>query len=229
MAFEKPDLQLHQEMVLLALKDDKGTPAAGMYPYALAGAILTELVLEERVRLEERKRGKPLVDLVSGTQIGDPVLDDALRQVRTAKRRAAADRWIGRWAKGKTMHEVARRLVLMGILKAKEQRVLLVFSRTVYPTMDPGPEQRLIERIRAALDSDDDVDPRTAAVITLAHAADLLKPIFGAKVLKEKKDRLKTLAEGDAVTEAAQAAINAAKAAVAIATGMGGAIGAAGA
>lgn len=208
------ELRLHEEILLLTLKDEKGTPAWGHYTFAMAGAILTELVLEDRVRLEERRgRKKPLVDLVSATQIGDPTLDDALRQVRTAKRRAAAETWVQRWARNKLLHDTARRLAQRGILRIRQKRVLLLFSRRVYPAMDPGPEERLIERMREAIFGDGTVAPRTAAVIALAQVADLLKPVFGGRELKGRKQRLKEMAEGDLVAEATRAALQAAAAA----------------
>lgn len=211
------DLRLHQEVVLLALKDEKGTPAASMYTFALAGAVLTELCLEDRLALEERKRGKPLVTLRSGTQIGDPVLDDALLQLQNAKRRANAATWVQRWAKSRLLHETARRLAQQGVLRVEEKRVLLLFNRTVYPEMDPGPERRLIERIRIAIFGDAEVDARTAAIVTLSNAAGLLNPVFGRKELKARKGRIQGMAEGDAVAEATRAAIQAAQAAVAVA------------
>lgn len=212
------ELRLHEEILLLTLKNEKGTPAWGQYTYALAGAVLTELVMEERVKLEPRRgRKKPLVDLVSATQIGDPVLDDAIRQVRMAKRRATAGTWVQRWAKNKLLHDTARRLAQRGILRTQQKRVLLLFSRRIYPEIDPGPEERLLERMRAAIFDDGEVDSRTAAVIALAQVADVLKPAFGAKELKGRKKRLKELAEGDMVAEATRAAVQAATAAAAAA------------
>lgn len=212
------ELRLHEEILLLTLKDEKGTPAWGQYTYALAGAVLTELVMEERVRLEPRRgRKKPLVDLVSGTQIGDRILDDAIRQVRTAKRRATAGTWVQRWAKTRLLHDTARRLAERGILRIQQKRVLLLFSRRVYPEMNPGPEERLIARMRAAIFDDGEVDGRTAAVIALAQVADLLKPAFGGRELKARKARLKELAEGDLVAEATRAAVQAAAASAAAA------------
>ncbi len=212
------DLRLHEEILLLTLKNEKGTPAWGQYTFALAGAVLTELVIEERVRLEERKgRKKPLVDLVSATQIGDPILDDAIRQVRLAKRRGTAGTWIQRWAKTRLLHDTARRLARRGVLRMQQKRVLLLFNRTVYPELDPGPEQRLVERMRDAIFGDADVDARTAAVVSLAQVADLLKPVFGAKELKARKARMKELAEGEEVAEVTRAAVQAAAAAAAAA------------
>lgn len=212
------ELRLHQEILLLTLKDERGTPAAAMYGYALAGAILTELVLEERVRLVERKSGRPVVELVSATQVGDPVLDDAIRRVRTARRRASPNAWITRWARRRVMHETARHLARRGVLRTEERRVLLLFNRTVYPAMDPGPERRLIERIRDAVLTDDAVDARTAAVVTLANAAGLLRPIFGRRALKGRKDRFELLARDNTVGAATRAAIQAAQAAMVAAT-----------
>ena len=44
----KDQLLLHEEVLLLALRDEKGTIASGtMYQYALGGAILAELLLKD--------------------------------------------------------------------------------------------------------------------------------------------------------------------------------------
>ena len=43
---DRPELRLHEEVLLLALKDDKGTPYAAQYGLALGGAVLAELLLD---------------------------------------------------------------------------------------------------------------------------------------------------------------------------------------
>lgn len=208
------DLRMHEELVLLTLKDDKGTPGASMYTYSLAGAILAELLLEGRVQLQPRRRRKPLVDVASATQTGDPVLDKALRAVHTAKRRAALDTWIRRWARTATLHETARRLSWKGVLRTREKRVLLLFSRTVYPELDPEPERRFIERLRTAIFEDGEADERTAALVSLADAADLLRPVYGRKELRARKKRIAALAETDAAAGAVGATIEAVRRAI---------------
>ena len=49
-------LPLYEELMLLALRDEKGTleSKAGMYGYALGGAILSELLLSGRVTVDPR-------------------------------------------------------------------------------------------------------------------------------------------------------------------------------
>ena len=41
-------LFLHEEILLLALRDEEGTIAGAMYQYAIGGALLAELLLQTR-------------------------------------------------------------------------------------------------------------------------------------------------------------------------------------
>jgi Golgi phosphoprotein 3 len=215
-----PDnLLLHQEVLLLALKDDEGTPEFGVsYSYAMAGAILAELFLNERVRLVQPKKSE-LLDLVSSTPLGDPVLDNALEKIRTAKRRATAATWVPRFGNSQQLrHDVAAGLVNRGILKADEGKILWLFKRRIYPEIDPGPERRIIARLEEAIFTDTpDVEPRTAILISLANPTGLLKPVFDRKRLKARKDRIEALTSGEFAGAAAQAAVQAAAAAAMVA------------
>jgi len=209
------DLLLHQEVLLLALKDDEGTPEFGVsYSYAVAGAILAELFLNERVALVQPKK-RELLEMVSATPLGDPVLDNALEKIRTAKRRATPATWVPRFGNSQQLrHDVAAGLVNRGILKADEGKILWIFKRRIYPEIDPGPERRIIARLEEAIFTDTpDVEPRTAILISLANATGLLKPIFDRKRLKARKDRMEQLTSGEFAGAAAQAAVQAASAA----------------
>lgn len=212
------DLRLHEKILLLALKDDKGTPAGSMYTYAMAGAILSELLLEGRVRAVPRRRGRPLLEVADSAMVGDPVLDDALRRIREARRRATLATWVSRLARRGMVLSAAERLTRRGVLRMEQKRVMLLFSRTVYPELDPAPERRLIERIRAAVMEDGPVDERTAAAVALAQAAGLLRPLFDRKTLKARKSRLAAMSEGAIAAEAAREAIQAVQSAVIAAT-----------
>ena len=90
-------LFLHEEIMLLALRDEKGTVASGtMYGYGLGGAILAELLLAERIRVVTPKK-TPLVELVSSQRVGDPVIDECLDKIRDAKKRASLQTWVSRF------------------------------------------------------------------------------------------------------------------------------------
>jgi len=101
--------------------------------------------------------------------------------------------------------------------------VLLIFNRKIYPTINPEPERRLVERLREAIFEDrEDLDSSTAVVASLANATGLLPVHFAKKELKRRKRRLEQISNGDlggaAAAEAVQAAQAAALAAVMVAT-----------
>jgi Golgi phosphoprotein 3 len=216
------DLLLHERALLLALHDERGTiHRAGMYAYAVAGGLLAELLLAERIRLEERPgKKKPLVDVARATQTGDRLSDEVLDRIRTAKRRAPLEQWVSRVAHtAKLKHRVARSLVHKGVLREREDRMLLIFRRTIYPELDPRPEEALVASIREAVLGDaDDVDPRTAILAVLGWRAGLLTGVLDRKEKKARKARLEELGRGDPVAGATRAAIEAVQAAMAAAT-----------
>src|SRR5690606_7678290 len=85
-------LRLHEEVMLLALHDEKGTTGSGYVLSALGGALFAELVLEKRTAVvNEGKRG--LLEVRDRRTFGDPILDECLRRVQEAKRRAAPATW----------------------------------------------------------------------------------------------------------------------------------------
>jgi len=213
------NLYLHEEIMLLALRDEEGTIAAGpTYQYAIGAAVLSELLLSQRITIDQSNK-KKLVDLVGSTPLGEPLLDHCLEKIASAKRRAALQTWVSRFAGVKNLkHLIARRLCQRGILRADEDKVLLIFTRKIYPEVNPQPERELIERLRGAIFTDAmDIDPRTVVLVSLANAAGLLKVVFDKKILKTRKKRIEKLVNGEIAGKAAQEAIQAMQAAVVVA------------
>lgn len=213
-------LRLHEEVMLLALRDERGTVASGtMYSMALGGAVLAELLLRERVGIEKEGR-KTFARVRNPSPLGDPLLDDCLQRMRDAKRRGSLQTWVSRFANIRQLrHRVARGLASRGILRADEEKILLIFTRTVYPELDPGPEREIHERLRQAIFNQlDDLDPRTVVLVALAHHASLLELVFEKRKLKSRKQRIETIIRGNAIGKATRQAIEAVQAAVMVAT-----------
>ena len=211
-------LYLHEEIMLLALRDEKGTVEFGTnYVHAICGAILAELLMAGRISVEEGK--KKLVNPLSDEPFGDPVLDECLQKIVTAKRRATLQSWVQRFCHVKKLHHrVAQRLCDRGILRADEGTVLLIFRRKVYPEIDPRPERRLIERLRKAIFGDHPrIDPRTVVLVSLANSANLLAIPFNKKDLKKRKNRIEQMINGEMMGKATKEAVEAAQAAVMVA------------
>lgn len=215
----KENLFLHEEILLLALRDEKGTIASGCTcQYALGGAILAELLLQKRIRAATERK-KKFVELVSPKSVGDPLLDECLERIAGARRRATFRTWVSRFASiRKLTQRVAERLCDRGILRADESKILLVFTRRTYPELDGIPEKKLIERLRKAIFTGSlEIDPRTVVLVSLAEGSGLLKLVFDRKKLKERKRRIKKIVSGDIAGGATREAIEAMQAAVMVA------------
>jgi hypothetical protein len=211
----RSDLHIHEQLLLLALRDEKGTleSRAGMYQYALGGAILSELLVEGCIAVGEDK--KKLVDVVRIKRMYEPVLDECLGMIASAKRRRSASNWVSRFGQIKKLrHRVASGLCHRGILKDSEDKVLLFFTRRIYPTIDPGPERRLVGSLRKAIFSESrTLNPRTGILVALAHGTGLLSIHFDRKELKRRKRRLEEITRGDLIGGATRQAVQAAQAA----------------
>jgi hypothetical protein len=216
--YQPPErLCLYEEIMLLALSNEKGRLETAYLEYTAAGAILAELSLGRRISIEANK--KQLVSLENPNPTQDPVIDECLQKIATAKRRASLRTWVSRLAGIKELrHKIARQLCNRGVLRADEDRVLFFFTRKNYPEIDPMPEKRIVERMRAAIFADgDQVDPRTVVLISLANGAGLLKKPFGAKELKSRKKRIEQIVNGELTGKATQEVIAACQAAVMVA------------
>jgi golgi phosphoprotein 3 len=216
------ELTLPEEVLLLALRDEEGTiPMGSLYVYALGGAILAELVLQGRVSVGQPKRSK-LVQLADSRATGDLLLDEAHANIRKAKRRASVATWVHRLSYPSPRDRIAERLVQRGILRRAEGKVLLVFSRSTWPTVDPHPEAEMVERLRRAIFEGERPSVRTAALIGLAHPSGLLSQVFPGRELKHRKKEIAHLVEevhpADAISEAVREAIAATMVAVQTAT-----------
>ena len=102
-----------------------------------------------------------------------------------------------------------------GILRSDEDKVLLIFSRKIYPEINPEPERRIMNRLKKTIFTDTkNVEPRTAVLLSLAKSADVLKVNFDKKELKARKDRIERIIDGEVTGKATKKAIEAMQAVV---------------
>jgi hypothetical protein len=216
-------LWLHEEILLLALRDKEGTFASGgWHRHALGGAILAELLLAQRIRQNPADR-KKRVEALSPKPLGEPLLDEGLERIRAARRPASLATWVERFAGWKELpHRIAARLCGRGILRGDERRILLLFRQRIYPEVNPEPERRLIDRLnRALFGPGANFEPRTLALVSLAYRAGLLRNTFDKRALRRQRTRIEALIEGEPAGRAINEAIQAAQAGAAVAASCG--------
>lgn len=213
-------LHIYEEILLLALRDKKGTMLFGInYPQALAGALLAELLLINKIEIESSGKRK-FVKLVNQKSTRNTLLDECIGKIASAKRRARPQNWVMRFANiSKLKHKAAQSLCRKRILKMEEDKVLLLFSRKIYPELNPVPEKKLMEKMQTAIfGNSKEIDPETVILISICNSTGILRQIFDKSKLKERKSRIKDITTGNLIGQATKDAIEAMQAAIMIAT-----------
>ncbi len=213
------DLYLHEEIMLLSLKDSEGTVEFGVsYHQALAGAIISELLLKNRIAINEEKK-KKLITLKNSKPFGDAILDECIEMVSREEKTKDINHWLYKFSSVKDLkNRVAQGLSHKGILKEDEDRVLFIFTRKIFPETDPGPERLIKQRVENAVMTDtEDITPETVILISIAKQTGILRTIIDKAAMKERKDRIDKLTSGEIIGVAAKEAIEAVHAAVMVA------------
>jgi len=205
-------LHLYEELLLLALHDKTGTVSSGYIHHALAGAVLAELLLDEVIRVEGLNK---VVHLQTETPPDDPMLQRAWRLIERAGKPLELQACLTELSSaGDLMYVAVRQLCQRGIVANEEETVLFIFSRSIYPTLNPAPEQEIIARIRDVILDDAEPDARTSALISLAHHTDYLSGALDFHQRAQHKDRIQQVSQGDAAGTAAKQAVEACQAAI---------------
>ncbi|HUR73272.1 MAG TPA: GPP34 family phosphoprotein [Sporichthya sp.] len=204
------------EDVLLLLLDDSGAFVAGdNRKLALAGAVLAELALIGAVEVETEKglwkRSRVVVE--DPSTVADPVLTEALDDI-AAKKRSAQD-LVNRLGKNLS-DQLCARLVDHGLVRRVESKVFGLFPRTRWPVADSRYVQTLRASLRRALVDGEDPDQRTACVIAVLSAIDVVPQVVdrGPLSKRELNNRAKQIAEGNWASEAVRKALQATQAAM---------------
>jgi Golgi phosphoprotein 3 (GPP34) len=206
------NLSLAEELVLLAYDDSGKSQLSGTnLDLGIGGALLLELALAGRVDVVDKR-----VVVVDPAPVGHPLLDGAVDLIRSERKARKPKDWVTRLSK-RTRAAVLQRLVAAGILDAEEDTVLLVFTRTRYPSahgVEPPPETEARQRLRAAVTGAADPDARTAALCALVAAVGLDRKVFGDLPRRQVKEQLKRISQGAWAATAVKKAIEEVQAAI---------------
>ena len=201
-------LRFPEELMLLMLDDENGTFARvpdRLLRYALAGGVLMDLALEDRIDTDLEK-----LILVSSEPLQDSLLDPTLADIAQGTESHDARFWVERTARLSAeaiRHEALNRLVDRGILECRDDRFLWVFRSRRYPAIDGTAEREVKLRIMEILFSDQVPLPRDVVTIGLAHACDLFRQILSDRELANVATRIDEVRQLDLISRAMSQAI----------------------
>ena len=199
-------LRFAEEIILLLLNDDDGRFAHvpnWSLDYALAGGVLMDLALENRIDTDLEK-----LVLVDPTPVGDSLLDSTLAEIEAGETRDARF-WVERTANRATeiREESLSRLVEVGILESRDDRFMWVFRSRRYPAIDGKAEREVKLRIMEVLFSDRIPSPRDVVIICLADACSIFKGLLSRRELGQVSGRIEQVRKLDLVGQAMSEAI----------------------
>ena len=200
-------LRFVEEIILLLLRDEDGrfiqVPNWSM-DYAVAGAILMDLAMENRIDTDLEN-----LILIDSTPVGDPIIDPVLADIA-----AGGSHDTRHWVEHVSRHgpgireQTLERLVEKGILEHQDDRFLWVFRSRRYPSVDGVAEREVKLRIMSVLFSDEIPDPRDQMIICLADACGVFPRLLSRQEHARAVDRIAQVSRLDLIGQAMSQAIH---------------------
>lgn len=202
---------LPESLLLVAIDDETGRIASksGALGYGLAGAVLTELLLDGRAVVDDGR-----VKVTDGPPMQDSVLDGALARIRESKPHDAKY-WVRKLSGDHLQDGVLERLIREGVLRREEHRILWVIPADRFPAEDVLPERAIRQKVRAVVLQGATPQPRTAALIGLLKACDLTGMVFDRAERRQYKARIDEISNGELMGKAVSKAVKEAQGAMA--------------
>ena len=185
------------EEILLLLRNEAGTLSRApewLVRYALGGAVLMDLALENRIDTDTHR-----LFLIDSTPVEDRLLDPMLAEIAQADGDHDALYWVEHATRhADEIRETAlERLIDNRILRLHDERILWIFGKRRYSLVDDGVERELKQRIGTVLLSDGIPDPRDIAIVTLADGCGLVRHLLSATELDRASPRIELMQRMD--------------------------------
>lgn len=198
------NLNLIDQLTLLALDDEKGTFLADStaYAYAIAGAVIMELALDKRIDLSSDK-----VVVKDKTKTGDKIIDTYFETIIESTKERKIKSWVERFGNksDKIKRDTIEKLIENRILEKKEDKILWIFSYNKYPAQNSRPENQLRQRLYDIIVNSHRPELKEIMLLNLIQSCSLGKEVFGKEQTKTFKNKLKSINEydhlGDAVSK----------------------------
>jgi hypothetical protein len=190
-------------LYLLMLDEKKGDfdwVAHRRFDHAMAGAILMELALANRIDADLDR-----LVLVNAEPVGDGLLDRVLGMFGKEPKTRNASWWIEELALrlGDLKDILLARLNAAGVLKETTQKGFLGLKKTRWQVAaDHDDMTVLLKRIRTTVLGDDIPDPRDIVLVSLLCACNLMGHLFTPRDLLDAKERIDLLCRMDLIGQA---------------------------
>lgn len=202
-------LRFAEELVVLTFNTDEPVYLSPRtLGYALAGAVLMDLALENRIDTDTE-----VLFVTDPTPVGDNLLDPVLADIVREPEPLPTQTWMARIAeRAADLRALAlERLAAANVLEADDGG-FFSFSHWVaqsrhYPAVDGAAQQEIHTRMINVLLNDDIPSPRDSVIISLVHACGIFRRILDPDEYDEVGDRIELITRLEQVTRSVSDAI----------------------
>lgn len=172
-------LTLFEELFLLSLDEDSGNIlsfAKKTFAYGIAGAILSELAIQDKVTLNEKHR----LVLQNTDPTGNEILDEAIHEIKQVEKHHRPSYWISQFnlKKKKLREQLGISLTEKGILHQEDKHFFWIYNEDeVDHSMAPFKFQ-LKSSLRGKILATEANDARSLALLKILASSGMLGLVF---------------------------------------------------
>jgi len=184
-------INIFEALFILALDDDEGDIAKSMVSTLesnLAGALLSELVLQNRINITNDR-----VVVTDPSPTEHPILDKALFEISNTSRPRKLRYWINNLTYKKFLEEIGHHLVDQGLLVRKKKRLYLAIPNGEYPDGNFSVKFSLKKDLREIILARRAPEISEKVLLAFLYRSDLLKLVFTHGERKAAQKRVKKL------------------------------------
>jgi hypothetical protein len=193
------DFNIPEKLFILSIDDEKGRVTASVRQvlhYGLAGGLLAELALANKVRLEEDR-----LILADSIPAGDRLIDEILAMIATEKRPRKLTHWIDILGRKQTVRRVAERLAKRNVIAIEEKRYLWIIPYEVYPQKDASAKYWVKQELRGIVLAGERAENEDIALLSLLKTCRLLRQVFTRDERKSATQKVDELVKGEVFGE----------------------------
>lgn len=188
-----------EALFILALDEDEGyivESALENLQTALAGAVLAELALQERIELKDYR-----VVVSNQACTEHPILDKALNDILNETRLRKPRYWINTLAYKKLLQEIGHDLVEQGVLSRQKKRLRLAVTSDEEQAPVPSLKYSLKSHLREIVLAGGQPELANQVLLAFLYHADLLRLVFTIGERKIASKEIKKLLKNGGLSE----------------------------
>jgi len=183
-----PHLNLPEKLFVLTIEDGSGVIPSGIKAklrYALIGALFSELVLGNRIRLED---GRLLVN--DPGSVGNAWFDEFLTQIASDQKSRKINYWFDTFDKKEIVNKLAERLAERNVITIEKKHYLWIIPCEVFPKINASGKYSVKQQLRSICLAGEKADFYNLALLNLLKECQMLNLVF---TRDERKSVVKTV------------------------------------